>query len=79
MTNPTAAGSYPISVETFTKDNELIDKGESLIVINSVVGKATAFNAYAVQREDDLQAGNRGPFHLRMMLSNNMPKTNDTE
>jgi len=34
------------------------------------------FNGYAVRREDQLEAGKRGPFHLTLILTNNLPKTN---
>jgi hypothetical protein len=79
VTNPNENGSYPISVESFTKNNERIDKGEALITISTTVGKPEKFNVYAVKREDELRAGNTGPFHLLLMLTNNLPKTNDTE
>jgi len=79
MTNPLMNSSLPISVESFNGEDQLIDKGELLIVISPTIGLPTEFNAYAVQREWDLEAGKRGPFHLLLMLTNNLPKTNATE
>jgi hypothetical protein len=49
-------------VESFNEDQQLIDKGELLIEISKTIGKATEFDAYPVQREEDLEAGKRGPF-----------------
>lgn len=51
MTNPIVSGNYPISVESFTGKNQLIDKGENLITITETIGKPEIFNAYAVERE----------------------------
>ena len=35
MTNPNTNGSFPISVESFTDQGKLIDKGEALISISA--------------------------------------------
>jgi len=62
ITNPIIDSKLPISVESFNEDHQLIDKGELLIEISKTIGKASEFDAYPVQREEDLEAGKRGPF-----------------
>ena len=57
MGNPITSGKYPLSVESFTKNGVLIDKGESIITITETVGKPKEFNAYAVRRVAELRAG----------------------
>jgi len=79
VTNPIINSSLPISIESYNEKSELIDRGALLIEISPTIGLPTAFNAYAVKREQDLEAGKRGPFHLLLLLTNNLPKTNATE
>ncbi|KAL4470655.1 hypothetical protein ABPG72_001766, partial [Tetrahymena utriculariae] len=74
--SPIKQGTYVVNVNLYTLQNQIIDKGQVNININSTFGSLQEYRVHPLQQQIKLNAGQIGPFEFTFFLKTLLPRTN---